>query len=59
MSPDNRLQHAVLAELNWEPGVTAAHIGGAAKEGTVTLTDHVENFAEKHAAEAAALRVKN
>ena len=58
MSNDQHLQQAVLAELNWEPGVTAAHIGVTANDGIVTLTGHVENFAEKHAAEAAALRVK-
>jgi osmotically-inducible protein OsmY len=60
MSNDDHLQRAVLAELNWEPGVTAAHIGVAADAdaGAVTLTGHVETFAEKHAAEAAALRVK-
>jgi osmotically-inducible protein OsmY len=58
MSHDNHLQQAVLAELNWEPSVTAAHIGVAADAGVVTLTGHVETFAQKHAAEAAVLRVK-
>jgi len=58
MSYDRELQQAVLAELSWEPSVTAAHIGVAANEGVVTLTGHVESFAEKHAAEAAAHRVK-
>ena len=27
MSRDDQLQKAVLAELNWEPSITAAHIG--------------------------------
>jgi osmotically-inducible protein OsmY len=58
MVNDNHLQQAVLAELNWEPGVIAAHIGVVAKDGIVTLTGHVESLAEKHAAEAAARRVK-
>jgi osmotically-inducible protein OsmY len=58
MSNDNRLQQAVLDELNWEPSVTAAHIGVAADSGVVTLTGHVESFAQKHAAEAAVRRVK-
>jgi osmotically-inducible protein OsmY len=58
MSHDHDLQQAVLAELSWEPSVTAAHIGVAANEGVVTLTGHVESFAEKHAAEIAARRVK-
>jgi osmotically-inducible protein OsmY len=58
MSNDNQLQQAVLAELKWEPSVTAAHIGVTANAGVVTLTGHVGSFAEKHAAEAAARRVK-
>ena len=55
---DEALQRAVLAQLHWEPSVTAAHIGVAANDGVVTLTGHVENFAEKHAAEAATRLVK-
>jgi osmotically-inducible protein OsmY len=58
MSHDSRLQKAVLAELNWEPSVVAAHIGVTANAGVVTLTGHVETYAEKHAAETAARRVK-
>jgi osmotically-inducible protein OsmY len=58
MSNDSQLRKAVLDELNWEPGVKAAHIGVTANEGVVTLTGHVETFAEKHAAEAAARRVR-
>jgi osmotically-inducible protein OsmY len=52
------LQQAVLAELGWEPSVNAAHIGVTANAGVVTLTGHVETFAQKHAAEAAAVRVR-
>jgi osmotically-inducible protein OsmY len=58
MSKDNQLQEAVLAELRWEPSVTAAHIGVAADAGVVTLTGHVQSFAEKQAAETATRRVK-
>ncbi len=58
MSADSQLQEAVLAELNWEPSVVAAHIGVAANAGVVTLTGHVNNYAQKHAAETAASRVK-
>jgi osmotically-inducible protein OsmY len=58
MSQDSSLQKAVLAELAWEPSVTAAHIGVTAKGGVVTLSGHVESFVEKHAAESAARRVK-
>ncbi len=38
--------------------MTAAHIGVMAHDGVVTLTGHVESFGEKHAAEAAAWRVR-
>ena len=58
MSQDTHLQLSVLAELEWEPSVTAAHIGVAADAGVITLTGRVESYAQKHAAEAAARRVK-
>lgn len=58
MTHDDQLKKSVLAELNWEPRVTAAHIGVTADNGTVTLTGTVESFGQKHAAEMAAGRVK-
>lgn len=58
MSNDSALKESVLAELEWEPSVTAAHIGVTARDGVVTLTGHVKAYYEKHAAEAAARRVK-
>ena len=58
MSNDKDLQQAVLAELDWEPSIKAGHIGVTASEGVVTLTGHVENFAQKRAAEVATCRVK-
>ncbi|KQT50609.1 ornithine aminotransferase [Methylobacterium sp. Leaf456] len=58
MTMDKTLQTNVLAELGWEPSVTAAHIGVTAKDGVVTLTGHVQNYMEKYAAEKAAGRVK-
>lgn len=58
MSHDDQLQKAVLAELNWEPSITAAHIGVTAENGTVTLTGHVASYGQKHAAEMATGRVK-
>jgi osmotically-inducible protein OsmY len=57
MMSDHQLQQAVLAELNWEPSVNAAHIGVAAAGGVVTLNGHVDSFAQKWAAETAAARV--
>ena len=58
MSDDRNLQIAVLAELDWEPSITAAHIGVAANAGVITLTGQVESYLQKYAAEAAARRVK-
>ena len=58
MSRDDQLQRAVLAELNWQPSITAAHIGVTADNGTVTLTGHVHSYGQKHAAEMATGRVK-
>jgi osmotically-inducible protein OsmY len=58
MSHDDQLQKAVLAELNWEPSINAAHIGVTTDNGTVTLTGHVASYGQKHAAEMAAGRVK-
>jgi osmotically-inducible protein OsmY len=58
MSSDTVLQDEVLAALRYEPGVDAAHIGVAARNGVVTLSGHVSHFAEKLAAETAAARVR-
>ena len=54
---DLQLQQAVLAELKRELSVNAAPIGVKVKDGIVTLAGHVDRFAEKHHAEAAAQRV--
>jgi osmotically-inducible protein OsmY len=55
---DKQLRQAELAKLDWEPSVVAAHIGVTANAGVVTLTGHVETFAEKYAAETATRRVR-
>jgi osmotically-inducible protein OsmY len=54
---DSQLQRRILAELEYEPSVQAAHVGVAVKDGVVTLTGHVSSYAEKIAAEQAAKRV--
>lgn len=58
MSQNVQVQQTVLAELRRDPRVVADHIGVTANDGVVTLTGRVRNFAEKRAAEAAALRVR-
>jgi osmotically-inducible protein OsmY len=58
MTHDDQLRKAVLAELKWEPSITAAHIGVTAENGIVTLSGHVQSYGQKHAAEMATGRVK-
>jgi len=54
---DSQLQSDVIEELKWEPAVHAAEIGVEVKDGVVTLSGEVHNFAEKWHAEQAAQRV--
>ncbi len=58
LNTDHQLKTDVLAELAWEPSVSADHIGVTAKDGVVTLTGHVDTYWQKHAAELAAGRVQ-
>ena len=57
MKTDLQLQQDVIAELKWEPSINSALIGVEVKNGVVTLTGHVDSFAEKWSAEQAAERV--
>lgn len=59
MSHDEQLKQSVLDELKWEPSVNAVDIGVTTKDGIVTLMGSVSSYVEKHAAEKAALRVKD
>jgi len=58
MKTDTQLMRDVTDELHWTPEIGASNVGVIAKEGVVTLTGHVSSFAEKHAAERAAQRVR-
>jgi osmotically-inducible protein OsmY len=57
MKSDLQLHKDVAEELRWDPRVTEAEIGVAAKGGVVTLTGNVDTFAQKYAAEKAVERV--
>ena len=57
MKTDLQLQQDVLAELDWNPAIDAANIGVEVKDGIVTLSGHVNSFAEKWDAERAARQV--
>src|SRR4051812_44248933 len=54
---DTDLQREVMDELRWEPSLNEAHIGVSVRNGVVTLSGHVDSYAEKWGAEAAAKRL--
>ena len=58
MKNDHQLKQDVLAELAWEPSISADHIGVTAENGVVTLSGHVETYRQKPAAETAVGRVE-
>jgi osmotically-inducible protein OsmY len=57
MRTDADLKRDVTAELAWDPAVVSTAIGVAVKNGVVTLTGHIDTFAQKHAAARAVRRV--
>ena len=57
MKTDIQLQKDILAELAWDPAINATDVGVIVKDGVVTLTGHLTNYAEKYAAERAVQRV--
>ncbi len=57
MKTDAELKKDVLAELLWDPLVSDTKVGVTVKDGVVTLTGHLDTYAEKVAAKRAAERV--
>lgn len=57
MKSDAELKQDVEAELAWDPAIKAAAIGVAVKDGVVTVSGHLENYAEKWAVEDALRRI--
>jgi osmotically-inducible protein OsmY len=55
---DKALRKDVEDELNFIPSIDPAHIGVAVSEGVVTLTGHVESYAQKLAAERTVQGIK-
>jgi len=53
-----QLRQDILDELEFEPSVSAAHIGVAVEAGVATLSGHVRTYAEKLAAVSATRRVR-
>lgn len=57
MKTDTQLRADVMAELDWDVAINPTGIGVMVKDGVVTLTGHLDTFAEKHAVERAVRRV--
>lgn len=57
MKTDSDLKKDVLTELLWDPLVPEARVGVAVSDGVVTLTGHLDTYAEKVAAKRAVERV--
>jgi osmotically-inducible protein OsmY len=55
---DMNLRQDIVDELDFDPSIDSANIGVAVTHGVVTLSGHVNSYAEKIAAEKAAQRVK-
>ena len=58
MKTDAQLKLDVSNELEWEPSINATNVGVAVKNGVVTLTGHLDTYAEKYAIERAVQRVQ-
>ena len=55
---DLDIRQNIIDELEFEPSVSAAHIGVAVDNGVASLSGHVGSYAEKLAVEKAVKRVK-
>ncbi|MEO7159443.1 MAG: BON domain-containing protein [Polaromonas sp.] len=58
MKSDSQIKADVTDELAWDPAINATGIGVMVKDGIVTLSGHLDSFAEKHALEQALQRVE-
>ena len=58
MKTDSQLKANVIDELAWDPAINATGIGVMVTDGVVTLTGHLNSFAEKDAVESAIQRVE-
>jgi osmotically-inducible protein OsmY len=55
---DEQIQHDVMEELKWDARVQPNEVGVVVKDGIVTLTGWVDNYAKKWVAERIAHRVR-
>lgn len=57
MKTDSELKKDVLTELVWDPLIPEARVGVTVSDGVVTLTGHLDTYAEKIATKRAVERV--
>ena len=57
MKSDSDLKKDVLTELSWDPLIPETRVGVIVSEGVVTLTGHLDTYAEKVATKRAVERV--
>ena len=57
MKTDAQLRMDVIAELDWDPSINASAIGVGVKDGVVTLSGHLDTYAEKIAVQKALRRI--
>jgi osmotically-inducible protein OsmY len=57
MKTDAELKKDVVAELSWDPAVVSTAIGVAVDDGVVTVSGHLDTYAQKFAVERALRRV--
>lgn len=57
MKTDSEIKKDVLSELMWDPLISETKVGVMVNEAVVTLTGHLDTYAEKVAAKRAAERV--
>lgn len=58
MKTDEQLKNDVTTELEWDPSINASQVGVAVNKGVVTLSGHLDTYAEKYAIEKAVGRVE-
>ena len=57
MKTDSELKKDVIAELEWDAEIKAPSVGVAVKDGVVTVSGHLDTYAEKFAIERALRRL--
>ncbi|MDO9313568.1 MAG: BON domain-containing protein [Burkholderiaceae bacterium] len=58
MKSDAQLKADVSRELEWDTSINSANVGVAVNNGIVTLSGHLDTYAEKYAIERAVQRVE-